>query len=110
MIDQEHKESLIQASIMFMRTVTNIYGSEKGMELFNAIADTIDKDIKGDIFVALLRGEYDGKIRIKSYYPDHNRIAMIKALRSVDNRGLGLREAKELIDFLMDNRDRAFMR
>lgn len=105
MIDQEQKASLIQSSIIFMRAVTDIYGADKGMELFNTIADTVDSNLKGEIFVALIKGEYDGKIRIKEFYPSSSRVDMIRTLRALDARELGLREAKELVDYLRDGNE-----
>jgi hypothetical protein len=98
MIPVEHKADVVQSGINFMRSITTAYGTDEGMKLWDAIADTLDPDVKGQIFFAMLTGEYDDIITIGGRHPGANRIAMIKAIRSVTN--LGLKEAKDLSDNL----------
>ena len=94
MIPAEHKAEIIQSGMNFMRAITEVYGTDEGMKLWNTIASTLDPDIKGQIFFAMLTGEYNNIITINSHQPHANRIAMIKAIRVVT--GLGLKEAKDL--------------
>ena len=98
MIPAEFKQDVIQSGINFMRSITEAYGTDEGMKLWNTIADTLDPDVKGQIFFAMLTGEFNGVITISSFQPGSNRIAMIKAIRIVS--GLGLKEAKDLSDDL----------
>lgn len=100
MIPVDHKDDIIQSGINFMRSITEAYGPEEGMKLWNTIASTLDPDVKGQIFFALLTGEYNSMITISSRLPGANRVALIKAIRSVDVRRLGLKEAKDLSDTL----------
>ena len=100
MIPAEHKQDIIQSGINFMRSITDAYGSDEGMKLWDAIASTLDPDVKGQIFFSLLTGDYDGIITLTGYSASANKVAMIKAVRSVDNRRLGLKEAKDLCDYL----------
>lgn len=98
MIPAEFKQDVIQSGINFMRSITEAYGTDEGMKLWNSIADTLDPDVKGQIFFAMLTGEFNGIITISSYQPGSNRVSMIKAIRIVS--GLGLKEAKDLSDEL----------
>lgn len=98
MIPTEFREDIIQSGINFMRSITEAYGTDQGMKLWDTISDTLDADIKGQIFFAMLTGEYNGTITIASHQPSANRLAMIKAIRVVT--GLGLKEAKDLSDTL----------
>jgi hypothetical protein len=98
MIPAEHKQDIIQSGINFMRSITDAYGSDEGMKLWDAIANTLDPDVKGEIFFAMLTGEYNGAISISGRQVHANRVGLIKAIRSVT--GLGLREAKDLSDEL----------
>ena len=94
---------LIGTSIAFMQVVAEIYGPERGMELWGTIADTIDPDLKGEIFMTLLSGNYhQDKVRIKNPHlgPVSNKIALIKCLREYDRRRLSLKEAKDIADRL----------
>lgn len=96
MMPEEHKSEIIQTGIGFMRSITTAYGSDEGMKLWDTIANTLDPDIKGSIFFALITGEYNDRITITSSQPGANRVAMIKAIRVVT--GMGLKEAKDLSD------------
>jgi len=96
MIPQEHREQLVGTSISFIRVVTEIYGNEKGMELWATIADTIDSELKGQVFFSMLTGEFDNTVVIQPTPQIPDQIALIRTLRSIT--GLGLKEAKELSD------------
>ena len=94
MIPAEHKETIISAGIEFMRSITECYGNEKGMKLWDDIASTLGNEIKGEIFFAMISGEYTTKLKVSGTVND--RIASIKAIRAYT--GLGLKEAKDLWD------------
>jgi ribosomal protein L7/L12 len=85
-----------------MRSITEAYGSEEGMRLWDAIASTLDPDIKAKIFVALLTGEFNDQLTIQMdmvrYQAVVNRVEGIKAIRMAT--GLGLKEAKDIHDNL----------
>lgn len=98
MIPAEFKEDIIQSGINFMRVITEAYGTDEGMKLWDTIASTLDADVKGQIFFAMLTGEYNDRITLSSHSPGANRVAMIKAIRGVT--GLGLKEAKDISDYV----------
>ena len=100
MIPAEHKEDIIQSGINFMRSITEAYGTDEGMKLWDTIASTLDPDVKGQIFFAMLTGEYNNIVTITGHNPGADRIRMIKTIRSVDKRGLGLKEAKDMSDHI----------
>jgi len=54
MIPVEHKEDVIQSGINFMRAITSAYGTDEGIKLWDTIANTLDTDVKGEIFFAML--------------------------------------------------------
>ena len=88
----------------FMRCITEAYGSDEGMKLWDAIADTLDPDIKGQILFAMLTGRYHGQIRITRgdfIGGTANIIDKIKAVRAAS--GMGLKDAKDAIDNLRDS-------
>lgn len=98
MIPTENKQDIIQSGINFMRSITEAYGTDEGMKLWDTIANTLDPDIKGHIFFAMLTGEYNNVITISSHVHNANRVSMIKAIRTIT--GMGLKEAKDLSDEL----------
>ena len=99
MIPEDRKDELISSGIGFIRSITAAYGAEKGMELWNHIATTIDQDLKGQIFFAILTGEREGTIRMRGVSPFKDNFKKINAIKEVRAfTGLGLTEAKHVID------------
>ena len=96
MIPAEHKGKVISAGMHFMRAITEAYGPDEGMRLWDSIANTLDPDVKGEIFFAMITGEYNDRIHVRAI--GHDRVATIKAFRNYDKRRLGLKEAKDLSD------------
>ncbi len=101
MIPHEHKGEVISTGISFLRSITLAFGSETGMELWDTIATTLDPDVKGAIFFAMLTGESNNRITIRDYdrHNGGNKVSIIKAIREVT--GLGLKDAKDQADILM---------
>ena len=105
MISETDQQDLIWSSIGFMQSVTNIYGVERGMELWNTIADTIDPDLKGAVFMAMLVGSHDrNRISVRNPLmgPVSDKVSLIRCIRTYDSRRLGLKEAKDITDSLAD--------
>lgn len=103
MLSTDQKAELVSASIAFMQTVAELYGAEKGQELWTAIADTIDPDLKGEVFMAMLTGNYrQDKVHVRNPFlgPIGNKVALIKCIRNYDRRGLSLKDAKDIADRL----------
>jgi hypothetical protein len=102
MIPEQHKEDILQNGINFIRSITEAYGTDEGMKLWDSISSVLDPDVKGEIFFALLTGEYNDQISISDYKTNSDRIFRIKAIRVATN--LGLMEAKDLDDALVSGR------
>ena len=103
MLPEKYREDLVGAGIAFMQTIADIYGADKGMALWNTIADTIDPDLKGEVFMAMLSGNYRrDKINVKNPFVSKmaDKIAVIKCIRTYDRRQLSLKAAKDIADRL----------
>ena len=102
MIPEDHKTAVVSNGLHFMRSITEAYGAEEGLRLWETIANTLDGDVKGQIFLAMVTGNYNDRIHLKSVTPygEENAVACIKAIREWDKRGLGLKEAKDMYDRL----------
>ena len=100
MIPSEHKVDIIQSGMSFMRAITEAYGVDEGMKLWDNIASVLDPDVKGQIFFAMLTGEYTNVINVTGHNAGADLVRMIKTVRNVDRRGLGLKEAKDMCDEL----------
>ena len=101
MIPEGHKSNVISSGITFMRSITEAYGSEDGIKLWDAIAGTLDPDVKGAIFFALITGDFQGEIIARGFSsPPQNYVECIKAIRLYT--GWGLKEAKDAADLIRD--------
>ena len=103
MLPEKYREDLVGAGISFMQTVADIYGAEKGMELWNTIADTVDPDLKGEVFMAMLSGNYRrDKLNVRNPFVGsiQDKVALIRCIRNYDRRKLSLKEAKDISDRL----------
>lgn len=102
MID-ESRSQLIHDSISFMTSLVHHYGQEKGMAAWEKMADFCDPNLKGEIFMVMLTGDFSNRVTVTGVQDGANAVSCIKAIRSVDNRRLGLKEAKDLYDGLRFN-------
>lgn len=91
-ISEENMNMIVSDSIAFIRSITTVYGSEKGMELWGTIADTIDPAIKGKVFFALLTGSNEDRVTLSGAVAGTNKINCIKIIRQYT--GMGLAESK----------------
>ncbi len=100
MIPEEHKTALITNGLHFMRSITEAYGADKGMEMWEEITSVLDPDVKGQIFFAMITGTYNDRVHIKGLSNSalNNAVGCIKEIRRWS--GLGLKESKDMYDRL----------
>lgn len=99
-VDEDQMNVIVSDGIAFLRSITQAYGSEKGMELWDTIANTLDPSIKGKIFFSMLTGVYDNNVTMTAALPSANKIMCIKLIRQYT--GLGLSEAKNAYEQAAD--------
>ena len=98
MIPEDHKDSIVANGLHFMRAITDAYGADEGMRLWDTIANTLDPDVKGQIFIAMLTGTHNDTIVLKRVGANTDRVARIKEIRNWT--GYGLKEAKDTSDMV----------
>lgn len=93
----EETENLADAAINFMKALTVSYGADAGSQLFSKFRSVLGDDVQNIIFTEML-GVRDGH-GINVYFKGvcSNKIVAIKSVRAAT--GLGLKEAKDLVDF-----------
>ena len=99
-MSEENRRQLISDGIAFMLSISDQYGTETGLQLWDRICEVLDPNVKGEIFIAMLTGDTRAKLTISCTPVQYStyRIPYIKALREVT--GLGLNEAKDLSDLM----------
>lgn len=103
-MSDENRRQLISDGVAFMRSITDQYGTETGIQLWDRICEVLDPNVKGEIFIALLTGNTRPKLTIScsSVQYSTNRVPHIKAIREVT--GLGLKESKDLSDLMVNEK------
>jgi len=90
---------LVNSAVHFLRCLTETYGSTAGMQLWENFNQGLDPEIRGQVFFAMITGDYNDRIVITGAIGmAHNKVPAIKAVRAAT--GHGLKEAKDMIDAL----------
>lgn len=92
----EQQEELLNSGIALLRTITEIWGADVGMEMWDNIADTVGVDFKGAVFFSLMTGRNVGPVRLINMNGVQQYVEVIKCVRNYT--GLGLKDAKDLCD------------
>ena len=101
MIPEEHKNSVVVAGLHFMRAITEAYGADEGLKLWDTIAGTLDPDVRGQIFLAMLTGTHNDTIVLRDIATT-DYIGCIKEIRTWT--GYGLKEAKDAVDLVREKK------
>ena len=88
-------DSVVFDGIRFLESITRYYGSEKGLELWDKMAEAFGPEVKGKIFFAMLTGQTTSRVHF-STGASHQPVWAIKAIRMAT--GCGLKEAKDIYD------------
>lgn len=102
-IPEQNKQDIIQSGMNFMRSITEAYGADEGMKLWDTIASTLDPSVKGEIFFAMLSGDYNSIVRVSRVTVGANKIDIIKEIRY--HTGCGLKEAKDMADSIFAGKE-----
>lgn len=98
MIPKEQETYVVQSALVFVRALTEAYGSEAGMQLWENLNHNLDPDIKGKVFFAMLTGDYNNIIKLTGMSLPYDKVRAIKTIRTYT--GLGLKESKDICDCL----------
>lgn len=102
--DSSTLDQVVYDGVKFLQSLTTHYGSERGMEIWEALGEVMGKQVKGRVFFALMTGETSGRVRFRvhtspgSYNP--NKVSCIKEIRVAAD--IGLKEAKDLFESSMN--------
>jgi ribosomal protein L7/L12 len=96
-LTEDHRNNLILASHNFLKTLASVSDADTAQTMWCALADHIHPDLKNDLFMLMLTGNFQ-KLVITRLGP--NMIDCIKIIRSYTN--LGLKESKDIVDAARD--------
>ena len=91
----DQQEDLISSGLDFMRTITELFGPEEGMAMWDTISTSVSQDFKGAVFFTMLTGSHIGDVRLVNADVQQY-VEVIKVVRTYT--GYGLKEAKDACD------------
>lgn len=94
------RERLINHAFCLMRAIIDEFGAEEGEKMWETISETMPRSVRSQMLMMMITGATMDRIVVKHAKMSANKVHMIKALRATDSRGLGLKEAKEMVDTL----------
>lgn len=88
-------EQLVRDGLQFVKSMTDYYGPEKGMEVWKSMGDAVGKSLQNKIFMMMLSGKTSVSVTFScgSSNSDGNAVSVIKCIRL--HSGLSLKEAKD---------------
>lgn len=94
-------EQVVSDGICFLQSLTEHYGADRGMEMWEEMTNVLGREVKGKVFFAMITGRSSTRVKFSipvqtngNYNP--NAISVIKAIRTAS--GCSLKEAKDLYD------------
>ena len=87
--------ALVADGLRFLRTLTETYGSTKGLEMWHEMGRVMGDNIQGAIFFAMISGNSADSVKLR-VLSTNNAVSIIKCIRQYT--GNGLKEAKDFYD------------
>lgn len=94
-LDEVSKAQVIDTCMLMLRTMTEVFGLEKGEEIYNTIADACGTEVKCAVMFAMLTGHHGG-VTLHDAQNVTQYVELIKTVRT--HTGFGLKEAKDACD------------
>lgn len=87
---------VVRSARNFIHSICEVYGTSKGMEVWDYIREGLDEQIASDIFLGMLTG--NDTVIVKSI--GQRMIEAIKEVRALT--GWGLKESKDFVEYVRD--------
>ena len=96
------RQNLIASSIDFITAITENFGADRGIDLWEKISEVLDPDLKGEIFFAMLTRNFGNITLSGSKNLDIVVIKKVEIVRTIRSfTKLNLKEAIQLLDQLI---------
>lgn len=91
-------EQVISDGLQFVKSLTDYYGPDKGMAVWNTLGESVGKSLHNKIFMAMLTGKPFMTVTFNAGPATNagNAVPVIKCIRQYT--GTGLKEAKDYWD------------
>lgn len=92
------EELLLRDAMNFYVSITEVYGAEKGIEMFTDLCRNVCPKLGQRVFFKMLQGQTRGRVTVRGLADPHDRVGCVREIRRLT--GCGLKEAMTMLDEL----------
>jgi hypothetical protein len=96
------QELLLRDAMNFYVSITEVYGAEKGIEMFTDLCRNVCPELGQRVFFTMLRGQTRGRVTVSGLADPHDRVGCVREIRRLT--GCGLKEAITKLDEIAQGR------
>ena len=97
------EELLLRDAMNFYVSITEVYGAEKGIEMFTHLCENVCPELGQRVFFKMLEGQTRGRVTVRGLADPHDRVGCVREIRRLT--GCGLKEAMDQIKQLAQGRE-----
>jgi hypothetical protein len=97
-LSTQAEELLLRDAMNFYVSITEVYGAEKGIEMFTDLCRNVCPELGQRVFFKMLEGHSRGRVTVRGLADPHDRVGCVREIRRLT--GCGLKEAITKLDEL----------
>jgi hypothetical protein len=87
------EELLLRDAMNFYVSITEVYGAEKGIEMFTDLCRNVCPELGQRVFFKMLEGNSRGRVTVRGLADPHDRVGCVREIRRLT--GCGIIEAMD---------------
>lgn len=96
------EELLLRDAMNFYVSITEVYGAEKGIEMFTDLCRNVCPELGQRVFFKMLEGQTRGRVTVRGLADPHDRVGCVREIRRLT--GCGIIEAMDQLKQLAQGR------
>ena len=92
------EELLLRDAMNFYVSITEVYGAEKGIEMFTNLCRNVCPELGQRVFFKMLQGHSRGRVTVRGLADPHDRLGCVREIRRLT--GCGLKDAINTVNQL----------
>jgi len=97
------EELLLRDAMNFYVSITEVYGAEKGIEMFTDLCQNVCPELGQRVFFKMLEGQTRGRVTVRGLAEPHDRVGCVREIRRLT--GGGIIEAMDQLNELAQGRE-----
>ena len=97
-MSSQAEELLLRDAMNFYVSITEVYGAEKGIEMFTDLCRNVCPELGQRVFFKMLQGHSRGRVTVRGLADPHDRLGCVREIRRLT--GCGLKDAINTVNQL----------